>query len=80
MPLPLPDPPPEPEEERSEPDPELVLLLFAALVPAVTTAGLPEELVAPPLLSDPDPEPELKVERFEAELSAFLRFELPGGL
>jgi len=34
----------------------LLLLLQVTDVDVVTTAALPEELVAPPLLSDPDPD------------------------
>ncbi len=62
MPPPLPDPdprPPLPDEERSSsplPPEEVVLALQVADVEVVTTAALPEEEVAPPLLSEPEPE------------------------
>jgi hypothetical protein len=48
---------PDPEEDLSSPEPpDEVVLLLAVL--AVTTAGVPDELVAPPLLSLPEPDPD----------------------
>jgi hypothetical protein len=52
---PDPDPPPDPDEERSSPDPEDVAWLCAV---SVTTAGLPDDVVPPPFLSEPELQPD----------------------